>query len=87
MTRLRREWAQGLSRGRATPGTSPQEPAAMSPAAAYCAEVVAVTYQEMGLLDPRMPSITYDPGAFWSGDGLALTAPYLLGAEIGLRTA
>lgn len=61
----------------------PQRPTAgMSPREAYCAEVVAVTYQAMGLLNPRLPSLYYDPGVFWSGDELALTPPSLLGDEI-----
>jgi hypothetical protein len=49
---------------------------------AYCAEVVAITYQDMGLLsDGKRPS-WYDPGRFWSGDDLALAAGYSLGDEI-----
>jgi hypothetical protein len=56
---------------------------------AYCAEVVAVTYEDMGLLpgrhDPhwRRPN-WYDPGRFWSGDGLALREGYRLGGEIAV---
>ena len=38
----------------------------------YCAEVVAATYQAMGLLPEHRPQNWYDPGKFWSGDGLAL---------------
>ncbi|WP_214408346.1 hypothetical protein [Pseudonocardia lacus] len=49
---------------------------------AYCAEVVALTYQEMGLLpDDRRPS-WYDPGRFWSGDELGLAEGFDLGGEI-----
>jgi hypothetical protein len=49
---------------------------------AYCAEVVAITYQDMGLLsDGKRPS-WYDPGRFWSGDDLALAAGYSLGDEV-----
>jgi len=49
---------------------------------AYCAEVLAVTYQAMGLLpSDRRPS-AYDPGSFWSGDELPLPAGYRLGGEI-----
>lgn len=58
----------------------------MSPREAYCAEVVAVTYQAMGLLDRRLPSLYYDPGVFWSGDDLALPSPSTLGEEIAVRT-
>jgi hypothetical protein len=38
----------------------------------YCAELVAVTYQRMGLLDSKRPANWYDPGKFWSGDRLGL---------------
>ena len=49
---------------------------------AYCAEVVAVTYEDMGLL-PRGPKPNwYDPGRFWSGDELELAEGFALGAEI-----
>ena len=39
---------------------------------AYCAEVVASTYIRMGLLPANRPANWYDPGRFWSGDGLDL---------------
>lgn len=48
----------------------------------YCAEVVAATYQAMGLLGPDRPTNYYDPGKFWSGDHLELTGGAHLGAEI-----
>jgi hypothetical protein len=48
---------------------------------AYCAEVVAVTYEEMGLLRGRKLN-WYDPGRFWSGDELELAHGARLGAEI-----
>ena len=48
---------------------------------AYCAEVVAVTYEEMGLLGGRKLN-WYDPGRFWSGDELELAHGARLGAEI-----
>ena len=47
----------------------------------YCAEVVAATYQAMGLLDTRRPTNFYDPGSFWSGDELELEGARL-GEEI-----
>ena len=34
---------------------------------AYCAEVLAVTYQAMGLLPGRHDPSWYDAGRFWSG--------------------
>jgi hypothetical protein len=48
----------------------------------YCAEVVAATYTAMGLLDPRRPTNSYDPGTFWSGDDLALHQGARLGDEV-----
>ena len=48
----------------------------------YCAEVVAATYAAMGLLAPDRPTNYYDPGNFWSGDGLELLDGARLGAEI-----
>jgi hypothetical protein len=62
---------------------------------AYCAEVMAVTYEAMGLLpgdrsagaplaDPRPPN-WYDPGRFWSGDRLELSEGYRLGGEISVQ--
>jgi hypothetical protein len=51
----------------------------------YCAELVAVTYQQMGLLPGGRPPSWYDPGRFWSGDRIELVAPFRLGEEIALR--
>jgi hypothetical protein len=51
----------------------------------YCAELVAATYQEMGLLPGRRPASWYDPGRFWSGDHLELVAPFALTDEIAVR--
>jgi hypothetical protein len=48
----------------------------------YCAEVVAATYQAMGLLDTTLPPNYYDPGKFWSGDELPLLGGAVLGEEI-----
>lgn len=48
----------------------------------YCAELVATTYQAMGLLPDRRPASWYDPGRFWSGDHIELVAPFALGGEI-----
>ena len=48
---------------------------------AFCAEIVAVTYEEMGLLPKRRPN-WYDPGRFWSGDDLELLGGAKLGREI-----
>jgi hypothetical protein len=51
---------------------------------AYCAEVVAVTYEDMGLLPRRRQPSWYDPGRFWSGDDLKLGDGYRLGDEIAV---
>ena len=47
----------------------------------YCAELVATTFERMGLLEDRRPANWYDPGRFWSGDRLPLIGASL-GAEI-----
>jgi hypothetical protein len=61
----------------------PQAPGA-DPETAYCAQVLAATYQAMGLLpDGRRPG-WYDPGSFWSGDNLGLAAGFRLGGEIAV---
>ncbi|MFI5706281.1 hypothetical protein [Kribbella sp. NPDC051620] len=52
---------------------------------AYCAEVVAVTYEEMGLLPAAARRLNwYDPGRFWSGDDLDLIGGAKLGEEIAV---
>jgi hypothetical protein len=51
---------------------------------AYCAEVVAVTYEAMGLLPAGRRPNWYDPGRFWSGDDLGLSSGYRLGGEISV---
>jgi len=60
---------------------------AIRPEVAYCAEVVALTYEEMGLLTPDAPMNWYDPGRFWSGDALPLVPGWELGTEIPVRGA
>jgi hypothetical protein len=52
---------------------------------AYCAEVVAVTYEAMGLLPAGRRVNWYDPGRFWSGDHLDLVDGARLGEEIAVR--
>jgi hypothetical protein len=51
---------------------------------AYCAETVAVTYQEMGLLAGDKDANWFDPGKFWSGDTLPLTPGFQLSDEISV---
>jgi hypothetical protein len=50
----------------------------------YCAELVAVTLERMGLLGDERPPNWYDPGRFWSGDRLQLQGAEF-GPEIGVR--
>lgn len=71
---LIRQWATARVRRRAS-----------SREAIYCAELVAATYQHMGLLPNRRPARWYDPGRFWSGDRIELVAPFALGGEIAVR--
>ena len=52
---------------------------------AYCAEVLAVTYQAMGLLPGGRRKGWYDAGRFWSGDDLRLEGGYSLGGELAVR--
>lgn len=49
---------------------------------AYCAETVAITYEEMGLIVTDKDYSWFDPGSFWSGDILPLLPGYQLGREI-----
>ncbi len=52
---------------------------------AYCAEVLAATYQAMGLLAGGRQPNWYDAGRFWSGDNLGLSAGFRLGGEIAVH--
>jgi hypothetical protein len=52
---------------------------------AYCAQLLAVTYQAMGLLPGSRRPGRYDAGSFWSGDNLALSAGFRLGGEIAVH--
>lgn len=63
-------WFGGHLPGRAAPGADLEN--------AYCAEVVATTYEAMGLLPAGRKASSYDPGSFWSGDDLDLQ-----GAQLG----
>ena len=51
----------------------------------YCAELVATTYQHMGLLPSGRPASWYDPGRFWSGDRIELVPPFALAGEVPVR--
>jgi hypothetical protein len=69
---LVRQWINGRLRRRA------------SLEAVYCAELVATTYQHMGLVPARRPASWYDPGKFWSGDAIELLPPFSLGGEVAV---
>jgi hypothetical protein len=45
----------------------------------FCAEVVAITLERMGMLSGARPPNWYDPGKFWSGDHLQLIGAALDG--------
>ena len=74
-TRLFARWFAGRVRQRRTDRDDAME-------TAYCAEIVATTYQAMGLLPAGISPSWYDPGRFWSGDTL-----HLLGADLGEELA
>ena len=48
----------------------------------YCAQLVATTYQHMGLLPGRRPPSWYDPGRFSTADRIELVPPFSLTGEI-----
>ena len=52
---------------------------------AYCAEIIAVTCQAMGLLPGGRRPDWYDAGRFWSGDDLRLSAGARLSGEIAVQ--
>ena len=77
--RLASRWLGGR-----VPALRPGTPAAADPESAYCAQVLATTYQAMGLLPAGRRPGWYDPGSFWSGDSLGLAIGYRLGGEIAV---
>ena len=79
--RLAGRWLRGrdayvAQRDRGRPRPRPEE--------AYCAEVVALTMQEMGLLGDDRRASWYDPGTFWSGEHLPLTGGWSYGREVAV---
>jgi hypothetical protein len=70
--RLARRWIAGRFRQEATDD------------AVYCAQLMAITFRHIGLLDAKRPSNWYDPGKFWSGDRLGLAGGASLGKEIAV---
>ena len=69
---LARQWVTGRVRRRGSLETI------------YCAELVATTYQHIGLLPSRRPASWYDPGRFWSGDRIDLVPPFALAREVAV---
>jgi hypothetical protein len=51
---------------------------------AFCADVLARTYQAMGVIGAERPPAFYDPGSFWSGDDLLLRPGWHLGPEVAV---
>jgi hypothetical protein len=78
-TRLLSRWFRGRVPSR-RPG-----PRHAGVESAYCAEVVALTYEAMGLLPDGHRANWYDPGRFWSGDRLDLAQGARLGGEIAVE--
>ncbi|MEV6140678.1 hypothetical protein AB0L63_32505 [Nocardia sp. NPDC051990] len=76
-------WLRGRAR---LPRRRSRRAAVQELESAYCAEIVAATYQSMGLLPQHRSPNWYDPGSFWSGDGLQLSRGYELGGEIAVQT-
>ena len=56
----------------------------VTPEAAFCAEVVATCYIEMGILRDDRRATWYDPGKFWSGDYLPISDGWDLGKEVAV---
>jgi hypothetical protein len=66
---LARRWLLGRVRRKADPDEI------------FCAELIATSYQRMGLLNRTKPPNWYDPGRFWSGDRIGLDDGFSLSAE------
>lgn len=52
------------------------------PEQAFCAEVVATTLQDMGVIALDRRAAWFDPGSFWSGDYLPLREGWSYGREV-----
>jgi hypothetical protein len=86
---LASRWVTGrlppLRRPRRRAGEDGGDGGAAALETAYCAEVLAVTYQAMGLLPAGRRPGWYDAGRFWSGDDLQLDGGYSLGGELTVQ--
>lgn len=93
--RLTARWARGRWASRRTRpgggakggGQGPHPGPAMRMEAAYCAEVVGLTLEAMGVLLPAGEASWYDPGRFWSGDDLPLAPGWGYGREIAVTVS
>ena len=56
----------------------------VTPEAAFCAEIVASCYIDMGILRDDRRATWYDPGKFWSGDYLPISPGWTLGKEVAV---
>jgi len=56
----------------------------VTPEAAFCAEIVASCYIEMGVLRDDRRATWYDPGKFWSGDYLPIADGWQLAKEVAV---
>lgn len=84
--RLAGRWVRGRipTRWRRPPDAALDHAPDTAVETAYCAEVLAITYEAMGLLTSGRRPSWYDPGRFWSGDELELSAGSRLGGEIAI---
>jgi hypothetical protein len=80
------DWTRGIpvvhDRVQESAQRKKEEERAVGLETAYCAETVAITYEEMGLMAANKDTNWFDPGSFWSGDTLPLATGYALGEEI-----
>jgi hypothetical protein len=83
-TKLAWRWARGRVPRVRLPWRRGQSADEATLEVAYCAEVVAVTYEAMGLLPTGKRVNWYDPGRFWSGDELDLCDGFRLGDEVSV---
>ncbi len=85
------DWTRGIPllhrRVRASAERDKKERRTVGLETAYCAETVAITYEEMGLLSTEKRENYFDPGSFWSGDILPLKPGYDLGQEISIAVS
>lgn len=79
--RLARRWFSGRDSYRSRRARRSVRP---RPEAAFCAETVAETLQEMGVLRDDRKANWFDPGTFWSGDHLPLVTGWSYGDEVAV---